>query len=174
MTMRPLIIATVLLLSGCGSINSYVAAQDAAVVKDTKAANDNLVRGIEEGICAVPIGAVIRNSEFVPIAQAACLPAGGAQNPAQLFQQMAQPAVNLVPAYQENMNTNNAPGSTSVTVVPVVPAIHIPHTAPVPKIQKKVITPQASPVAKPIALPVPVPSVPAFGTMTTNPNFPAN
>ena len=173
MTMRPLIIATVLLLSGCGSINSYVAAQDAAVVKDTKAANDNLVRGIEEGICAVPIGAVIRNSEFVPIAQAACLPAGGAQNPAQLFQQMGQPTVSI-PAYQENMNTTGAPGSTSATVPPVVPAIHAQRITPVPKTQKKAITPQASSVAQPIALPTPVPSAPAFGTMTPNPNFPAH
>ena len=172
-------------LSGCAT---YVAAQDAALVKSVQAANDNLVRGIEEGICAVPIGAVIRNSEFVPIAQAACLPAGGAQNPVQLFQQMAQPAVNLVPAYQENMNANNAPGSTSVTVVPVAPATHVQRTAPVPKVQKKAIIPQsqASPIAQPIALPIPVPNAqgnapnaqgnapnaPAFGTLTKNPNFP--
>ena len=130
------------MLTGCGSINSYVAAQDAAVVKDTKAANDNLVRGIEEGICAVPIGAVIRNSEFVPIAQAACLPAGGAQNPAQLFQNMAQPIV-PIPAYQENMNATGSPGSNtpapqstpplvrSVQKKPILPTRRIVRTVPI-------------------------------------------
>ena len=178
MTMRPLIILlSVLSLAACAPINTYMAGQNAAIIADTKAANDNAVVGIEAAICEVPIGAVIRNAEFVPIATAACMPGGAAGSAGAMIKQMGAQTAPVIPAYQQ---TINAMSSAQTTVVPVVPAIHIQHTTPVPKIQKKTIVPQsqASPVAQPIALPVPVPSAPgnapnapACGTMTKNPNF---
>ena len=96
-----------------------------------------------------------------------------------MIQQMgAQTTAPVIPAYQQTINAMSA----QTPVVPVAPAIHVQRTTPVPKIQKKAIIPQSQ--ASPIALPIPVPSapgnapnasvpsVPAFGTLTKNPNFP--
>jgi uncharacterized protein YceK len=155
-----LAVLAVFVLSGCGTLNTYVAAQNAAAVKDTKAANDNLVRGIEESICEVPIGAVIRNSEFVPIAQAACLPAGANQNPVQLLQNMAQPATATVPAYQQNMNANPVPAPVTST----------PAKRYAPKPQKPVTPgqPLFSPSPASTPAPAPTPAQP-FGALTPTP-----
>ena len=186
MTMRTIILLSVLSLAACAPINTYMAGQNAAIIADTKAANDNAVVGIEAAICEVPIGAVIRNAEFVPIATAACMPGGAAGSAGAMIQQMgAQTTAPVIPAYQQTINAISA----QTPVVPVAPAIHVQRTTPVPKIRKKAIIPQsqASPIAQPIALPIPVPnalgnapnasgnapkSVPAFGTLTKNPNFP--
>ena len=153
-----------LLVSGCNTINPIVAADNAMVIKDTQAANDNLVVSISASICEVPIGAVIRNPAFVPIATAACMPGGQAASASAMMQNMVtNPGL---PAYQQTINAISA----QTPVVPVAPAIHVQRTTPAPKIQKKAIVPQSQ--ASPIALPIPVPSVPAFGTLTKNPNFP--
>ena len=175
MTMRPLILLSVLSLAACAPINTYMAGQNAAIIADTKAANDNAVVGIEAAICEVPIGAVIRNAEFVPIATAACMPGGAAGSAGAMIQQMGAQTAPIIPAYQQTINAISAQTPAVAPVAPVVvkrtPVI-APVTAPAPQIQKKVIAPQASSIiAQPIALPVPVPSAPAFGTMTPNPNF---
>ena len=165
------LVTVCVLLSGCGTLNTYVAAQNAAAVKDTKAANDNLVRGIEESICEVPIGAVIRNSEFVPIAQAACLPAGANQNPVQLLQNMAQPNAQTLPAYQQNMNANPPPPITANTSALQT---YVPKPGATKSAQKARPTPT---ITTPTAIPVPstpmAPAQPAFGTLAPNPNFQA-
>ena len=169
MTMRAIILLSVLSLAACAPINTYIAGQNAAIIADTKAANDNAVVGIEAAICEVPIGAVIRNAEFVPIATAACMPGGAAGSAGAMIQQMGAQTAPVIPAYQQTINAMSA----QTPVVPVAPAIHVQRTTP-PKVQKKAIVPQsqASPIAQPIALPIPVPSAPAFGTLTKNPNFP--
>jgi len=83
--MKKVALISLILLSGCGTLNSTVAGFNQKAISDTRGANDNLVHALEAGICEVPIGAVIRNSEFVPVAKAACLPAGQASSPLELF-----------------------------------------------------------------------------------------
>lgn len=84
-----------LCISGCETVNSYVAAQNSVIIKDTKAADDNAVHAIEAAICAVPVGAVIRNTEFIPIAQHACI---SPTAPDVLFTPPAAVPVTITPA----------------------------------------------------------------------------
>ena len=134
-----------LFLGGCGSINSYVAAQNAMIVKDTKAADDNLVHGIENGICAVPVGAVIRNTEFIPIAESACLPAGTNNSPGVMFQNMIQSKPPVV------VPTPIVVTQTPQPVIPVVPRKkYIPYKKlVVPTIVPQVIAPTPVPISIP-------------------------
>ena len=78
--MKILFVATILLvttmLSACGSLNPAIAGYEKTALASTRAANDNYVEAIEAAICSVPVGAVIRHPEFVPIAKSACLPNG--------------------------------------------------------------------------------------------------
>ena len=139
--MKILILSSVLLLAGCGQLNTFVAANEAGVVRDAQTANDNMVHGIEAASCAVPIGAVIRNPEFIPIAEAACMPAGTQSNPVSMFQSM-QSAPASVPAYE-------VPSTTAQT--PSVPAQKQAVPAQKQKVQKKVqIIQPAKPTAKPV------------------------
>jgi hypothetical protein len=87
-TMIVLAAFAVFFLAGCGTMNSTIAGLEQKSVADVRAANDNAIHGVEASICAMPIGAVIRNTEFVPIARAACLPAGSASSPVTLFDAM--------------------------------------------------------------------------------------
>ena len=78
--MKILFVATILLattmLSACGSLNPAIAGYEKTALASTRAANDNYIDAIEAAICSVPVGAVIRHPEFVPIAKSACLPSG--------------------------------------------------------------------------------------------------
>ena len=143
--MRYLILIGTLTLAGCGQLNTFVTANQAAVIRDAQTANDNMVHGIEAASCAVPIGAVIRNPEFIPIAEAACMPAGTQSNPVSMFQSM-QSAPASVPAYE-------VPSTTATTAQKqAVPAQK-------QKVQKKVqIIQPAKPTAKPVQPVVPVPN----------------
>ena len=102
------------LLSGCNTINPIVAADNAMVIKDTQAANDNLVVSISASICEVPIGAVIRNPAFVPIATAACMPGGQAASASTMMQNMgANPGL---PAYQQVIDAHQVQSVAPVSV----------------------------------------------------------
>ena len=75
------------------------AGYESAAKKGLEAADDNNIRTLTDGICGVPYGAVIRNSQFIPLAKAACLPAGGNSAPDSLLptaqpQGMASKAAN--------------------------------------------------------------------------------
>lgn len=63
-------------LTGCGTLNPAIAGYEKTALASTRAANDNYIDAIEAAICSVPVGAVIRHPEFVPIAKSACLPNG--------------------------------------------------------------------------------------------------
>ena len=65
-----------LILTGCGALNPTIAGYEKTALANTRAANDNYIEAIEAAICSVPVGAVIRHPEFVPIAKSACLPSG--------------------------------------------------------------------------------------------------
>ncbi len=164
------------LLSGCNTINPIVAADNAMVIKDTQAANDNLVVSISASICEVPIGAVIRNPAFVPIATAACMPGGQAASASAMMQNMVtNPGL---PAYQQVIDAHApvsanlpTPAPSSVTVhAPVHPVRSTPYiptvkqsstVAPAP-----VVTYQPAPVTKqPQATLSTNPAAPAFGTL---------
>ncbi len=69
-------ICITLMLTGCGTLNPMIAGYEETAIANTRAANDNYVKAIENAICFVPVGAVIRHPEFVPIAKSACLPSG--------------------------------------------------------------------------------------------------
>ena len=69
-------IGIALILTGCGTLNPTIAGYEETTIANTRAANDNYVKAIEAAICSVPVGAVIRHPEFVPIAKSACLPSG--------------------------------------------------------------------------------------------------
>lgn len=74
-----------LMLSGCGTLNPVIAGYTSTAIANTKAANDNYINAIEAAICSVPVGAVIRHPEFIPLARAACLPGGVATDAGVLF-----------------------------------------------------------------------------------------
>ena len=74
--MKLWMICIALMLTGCGALNPVIAGYEETAISNTRAANDNYVKAIESAICSVPIGAVIRHPEFVPIAKSACLPSG--------------------------------------------------------------------------------------------------
>ena len=164
--MRYLILIGTLTLAGCGQLNTFVTANQAAVIRDAQTANDNMVHGIEAASCAVPIGAVIRNPEFIPIAEAACMPAGTQSNPVSMFQSMQTNPV-TVPAYE-------VPSTTQASATqPQVTAPQKPITAPKSHVLRKntqVISPKAvvsapaqTPAVQPVA-PSPASPVP-FGTL---------
>lgn len=87
--MKTLFIAALLLaaslVAGCGSLNPVIAGLETTAIANTRAANDNYVAAIEAAICSVPVGAVIRHPEFIPLARAACLPGGGSPDATALF-----------------------------------------------------------------------------------------
>ena len=147
--MKTIILASVLLLAGCGQLNTFVAANEAGVVRDAQTANDNMVHGIEAASCAVPIGAVIRNPEFIPIAEAACMPSGTQSNPVSMFQSM-QSAPAGVPAYE-------VPSTTAATAPKQAVSVPAQKQTVKSKAQKKAqIIPPAKPTAKPVQPVVPV------------------
>jgi hypothetical protein len=84
--MIALLMASVALLTGCAGLNSTIAAFDQKAIVDTQAANDNYVHALEAGILTVPIGAVYRHPEFLPIARAALV--GQSNNPVTIFDVM--------------------------------------------------------------------------------------
>ena len=74
------------ILTGCpSSMSTAVAGYTTKVAADARATNDNMVQAIELAICAVPVGAVIRNPEFIPLARTACLPGGVSPDAGALF-----------------------------------------------------------------------------------------
>ena len=158
-----------LLVSGCNTINPIVAADNAMVIKDTQAANDNLVVSISASICEVPIGAVIRNPAFVPIATAACMPGGQAASAATMMQNMGgNPGV---PAYQQVIDAHQPVQAPAQSVAPV--SANLPTPAPVHQVRsrpyiaptvKQPLTAAPVPIAKPITQPAIIPP-PAFGTL---------
>ena len=74
-----------LFLAGCGSLNPVIAGYTTTTIANTRAANDNYVAAIEAAICSVPVGAVIRHPEFIPLARTACLPGGVSPDAGALF-----------------------------------------------------------------------------------------
>ncbi len=159
------------LLSGCGQLNTFVTANQAAVIRDAQTANDNMVHGIEAAACAVPVGAVIRNPDFVPVVQAACMPAGAQSNPAQMLQNMQSGQGTAVPAYMVPSVSVVTPASP-VTVAPLT------QTAPKQAINsRKVVTthknaaimaPKATVMPAPVVVPVP-PAVNPFASFPAQP-----
>ena len=84
--MKIIFVATLIFaLTGCGTLNPAIAGYSTKVIADTKAANDNYVAAIEAAICSVPVGAVIRHPEFIPLAKSACLPGGVSPDAGALF-----------------------------------------------------------------------------------------
>ena len=148
-----------LLVSGCNTINPIVAADNAMVIKDTQAANDNLVVSISASICEVPIGAVIRNPAFVPIATAACMPGGQAASASAMMQNMVtNPGL---PAYQQVIDAHAPVSANLPTPAPVHQVRSRPYIAPT---VKQPLTAAPVPIAKPITQPAIIPP-PAFGTL---------
>lgn len=74
-----------LMLSGCGTLNPVIAGYTSTAIASARAANDNYIAAIEAAICSVPVGAVIRHPEFIPLARAACLPGGISPDASALF-----------------------------------------------------------------------------------------
>ncbi len=84
--MKTIILAALaILVSGCGSLNPVIAGYESTAIANAKAANDNYVAAIEAAICSVPVGAVIRHPEFIPLARTACLPGGVSPDAGTLF-----------------------------------------------------------------------------------------
>ena len=73
-------------LSNCTTVTGQAyAGYEAAAKKGVQLADDNAIKTITDNICAVPYGAVIRNTQFIPVAKAACLPAGANSAPDSLL-----------------------------------------------------------------------------------------
>jgi len=75
-----------LALASCTTVTGQAyAGYEAAAKKGVQLADDNAIKTITDNICAVPYGAVIRNTQFIPVAKAACLPAGANSAPDSLL-----------------------------------------------------------------------------------------
>ena len=83
--MKLILALLIVTLSGCASFNASVAGYNKVAVTSARSANDNIIDGIMETTCAVPVGAVLRRQDFLPVVKAACLPQGNASNPSSLF-----------------------------------------------------------------------------------------
>ena len=143
------------LCAACAPINQYMSGQNAAIIAGTKGANDNAIVGIEAAICEVPIGAVIRNAEFVPIATAACMPGGVGSNAGGMLQQMGAQTTPVIPAYQQTLDNQAA----AVQPVVVKPTTIVKHVAKATRKPAPVVAPVAPPVVAPapVAAPAPAP-----------------
>lgn len=162
--MRALCLIAAGMLTACSPVNSFVNLQTAQAIQDAQAANDNLIVGVSAAVCAVPVGAVIRNPSFVPVVAAACMPGGQAANSATLIQNMTTNTG--IPVYQQTMDaikastpvSANLPTPAPVRIDPhtsahtsraVVP-VHKPVTAQPVTAQQPVVT--TVPIAQPIQL----------------------
>ena len=144
-----------LLCAACAPINQYMAGQNAAIIAGTKGANDNAIVGIEAAICEVPIGAVIRNAEFVPIATAACMPGGVGSSAGGMLQQMGAQTAPVIPAYQQTINNMSAQTPVAPVVVKPTPIVkHIVKATPKPVAYP---APVATPTPAPVVAPAPAP-----------------
>lgn len=83
--MKALIIASVLALSGCGTINSTVSGAIQKSVADTKTANDNYVETWKAAVCGTPVGAVYRHKETFDAVKSICEPASDEKSVSTLF-----------------------------------------------------------------------------------------
>ena len=145
------------LCAACSPFNQYMAGQNAAIIAGTKGANDNAIVGIEAAICEVPIGAVIRNAEFVPIATAACMPGGVGSNAGGMLQQMGAQTVPAIPAYQQTLDNQAAAQGVVTKPTPVVKHVVKATRKPAP------VAPPV--VAPPVVAPAPVVAAPPFGAL---------
>jgi len=84
--MKQLIIIAALALTGCTTTTAQLySGYEQAAKKGIEAADDNNIKTLTDSICGVPYGAVIRNTQFIPVAKAACLPAGANSAPDSLL-----------------------------------------------------------------------------------------
>jgi hypothetical protein len=68
--------------SGCTTVTGATyAGYETGARKGVEVANDNAIRTLADSICGMPYGAILRNTYFIPVAKAACLPAGAANAP---------------------------------------------------------------------------------------------
>lgn len=167
--MRALCLLAAGLLTACSPMNSFVNLQTAQAIQDAQAANDNLIVGVSAAVCAVPVGAVIRNPSFVPVVAAACMPGGQAANSATLIQNMQTNTG--IPVYKQTMDaikaaaapvSANLPTPAQVKTVPRTVArtsrvgvpVHVPIHNPAPAAPVVSVQPVV-PIAQPITAPVP-------------------
>ena len=83
--MKKLAILIPIVLCGCTALNTTIGAYDTKIALDAKVANNNLMQQLTFGVCSVPIGAVLGNPQFIPVAKAACLPSGANSSPATIL-----------------------------------------------------------------------------------------
>lgn len=67
------LVAAALLLAGC---STAMTAYESAAYEQIKAANDNNLKVLKVAVCAQPLSAILRNPDFIPVAQAACVTPG--------------------------------------------------------------------------------------------------
>jgi hypothetical protein len=68
--------------TGCTTVTGAAyAGYETGAKKGVEVANDNAVRTLTDSICAMPYGAILRNTYFIPVAKAACLPQGASNAP---------------------------------------------------------------------------------------------
>jgi hypothetical protein len=64
-------------LVGCTTTGAQLySGYEQAAKKGVEAADDNTIKSLMDGICATPIGAVLRHPEFQSVVKDACMPAG--------------------------------------------------------------------------------------------------
>lgn len=71
-----------IMLTNCAGLSQAVAAKEKSDKIAVQAANDNIVEGIKDGMCALPYGTILRHPEIQPAAQSLC---GATANPAALL-----------------------------------------------------------------------------------------
>lgn len=69
-----ILIASMFLLTGCGSMLQAVNAYGTIAVDNAKSANDTIIAGWTTAACATPISAAMRNPQIIPALRALCLP----------------------------------------------------------------------------------------------------
>ena len=78
----PAVVLIAAMLSGCTTVTGAAyAGYETAAKKGIETADDNQIKTLSDAICAVPYGAILRNTAFIPVAKAACLPQGAANAP---------------------------------------------------------------------------------------------
>lgn len=71
----------VVVLTGCAGMSQYIAAKGASDKVAIQAANDNIITGIEDALCDLPYGAILRHTELQAAVQSVC----GVKNPVTLI-----------------------------------------------------------------------------------------
>ncbi|CAH1387023.1 hypothetical protein [Candidatus Nitrotoga sp. M5] len=67
-------LAAVLITTGCAQLNAAAGSRLDDTIENTKAANDNIAKGVKAAVCGVSFGAVMRDSELKAVAEPLCTP----------------------------------------------------------------------------------------------------